>query len=115
MGEQLGQPVVIDNRPGASGTLGTAAAHQAPADGYTLVLSTLSSQITGPLIVPKAPFDGVKGFTPIGGFAQLTVVLLGSQSMPVRTYKELVAYAHANPGKINYGTPGNGSGPHLTT
>lgn len=115
MGEQLGQSVVIDNRPGASGTLGTAVAHQAPADGYTLVLSTLSSQITGPLIVPKPPFDGVKGFTPIGGFAQMTVVLLGSQSMPVRTYKELVAYARANPGKINYGTPGNGSASHLTT
>ena len=82
LSRELGQPVVVENRAGAAGTLGTALVQQAPPDGYSLVMSTLSTQITGPLLVPKPPFDGVKDFTAIGGFMRMTVVLLASSVFP---------------------------------
>ena len=112
---ELGQPIVVENRPGAAGTLGTALVQQAPPDGYSLVMSTLSTQITGPLLVPKPPFDGVKDFTPIGGFMRMTVVLLVSQGVPASSFKEFVSYAKQRPDMLNYGTPGIGSAPHLVT
>ena len=115
LARELGQPIVVENRPGAAGTLGTALVQQAPPDGYSLVMSTLSTQITGPLLVPKPPFDGVKDFTAIGGFMRMTVVLLVSQSVPAGSFKEFVAYAQQRPDKLNYGTPGIGSAPHLVT
>ena len=112
---ELGQPVVVENRPGAAGTLGTALVQKAPPDGYSLVMSTLSTQITGPLLVPKQPFDGVKDFTAIAGFMRMTVVLLASQRVPAGSFKEFVAYAKQRPDQLNYGTPGIGSAPHLVT
>jgi len=115
LARELGQSVVVENRAGAAGTLGTALVQQAPPDGYSLVMSTLSTQITGPLLVPKPPFDGVKDFTAIGGFMRMAVVLLASQRLPVGSFKEFVAYARQRPDKLNYGTPGIGSAPHLVT
>lgn len=112
---ELGQPVVVDNRPGAAGTLGTAQVSQAPADGYTLLLSLPSAQITGPLMMKKAPFDGAKDFTPIGQFARVPVVLVVNKTVPVRNLQELVAYVKQRPGQLNYGSTGVGGNPHLTT
>lgn len=112
---ELGQPIVVDNRPGAAGTLGTGYVLQAPADGYTLLTSLSSAQITAPLLMDKPPYDGTKEFTPIGRFARYTAVLLVNESLPVRDFGGLVAYAKQRPGELNYGSTGIGSSPHLVT
>lgn len=112
---ELGQPIVVENRPGASGTLGTAQALQAPADGYTLLLSLPSAQITAPLLMERPPFDGVKDFTAIGRFARFTALLLVNESVPARNFSSFVEYVKQRPGKLNYGSTGVGSNPHLVT
>lgn len=111
--DELGQPIVIDNRPGASGTLGTALILSAPPDGYTLLVSLPSAQITAPLLMKKPPFDGAEQFTPIGLFARFTPVLLVSAALPVNSFADLVQHAKRNPGKLNYSSTGIGSNPHL--
>jgi tripartite-type tricarboxylate transporter receptor subunit TctC len=112
---EIGQPVVVDNRPGAAGMLGTGQVLQAPADGYTLLLSLPSAQITAPLLLDKAPYDGAQDFTAIGQFVRFTAVLLVNKSTPVRDFKGLVSYARQRPGRLNYGSAGIGSNPHLVT
>jgi tripartite-type tricarboxylate transporter receptor subunit TctC len=111
--EELGQPVVVDNRAGASGALGTANVLQASADGYTLLLSLPSAQITAPLMVEKPPYDGAKDFTAIGQFLRTSAVLLVNKSVPVRDFQGLVSYVKARPGQLNYSSTGIGSNPHL--
>jgi len=111
--EELGQPVVVDNRAGAGGTLGTAHVRQAPADGYTLLLSLPSAQITAPLLLEKPPYDGVSDFTAIGQFIRTTAVLLVNKSVPVQDFQGLVSYAKSRPGRLNYGSTGIGTNPHL--
>lgn len=115
MGKALGQSIVIENRPGASGMLGTSQALRAAPDGYTLLLSLPSGQITSPLLMESPPFDGVRDFTPIGQFVRFTTVLLVHESLPVRDTRELKQYVQQHPGKLNYGSTGIGSNPHLTT
>lgn len=110
---ELGQPVVVDNRAGAAGTLGTGQVLQAAPDGYTLLLSLPSAQITAPLLLGKAPYDGAKDFTAIGQFARFTAVLLVNKSVPVRDFKGLVSYVKQQPGRLNYGSTGIGSNPQL--
>ena len=110
---ELGQPVVVDNRPGASGMLGTGQAAQAPADGYTLLLSLPSAQITAPLLMDKPAFDGTTDFTPIGRFARFTAVLLVNDAVPVKDFASFVDYARQRPGRLNYASTGTGSNPHL--
>lgn len=112
---ELGQAVIIDNRPGAAGSLGTAQVLQAPADGYSLLVSLPSAQITAPLLMEKPPFDGVKDFTPIGRFGHFTAVLLVNETVPVSSFRELLAFVKQQPGKLNYASTGLGSLPHLTT
>lgn len=111
--EELGQPVIVDNRAGAAGTLGTAHVQQAAADGYTLLLSLPSAQITAPLMLAKSPFDGAKDFTAIGQFIRTTAVLLVNKSVPVRDVKGLVNHVKTRPGQLNYSSTGIGSNPHL--
>lgn len=111
--QELGQPVVIDNRPGASGMLGTAQVHQAAPDGYTLLVSLPSAKITAPLLVEKPAFEGTTDFTPIGRFARFTAVLLVNDGVPAKDFASFVAYARQQPGKLNYASTGNGSNPHL--
>jgi len=111
--EELGQPIVVDNRPGAAGTLGSNQVLSAPPDGYTLLMSLPSAQITAPLLMDKPPFDGAKQFTAIGRFARFTAVLLVSASVPVSSFREFVAFAKQRPGSLNYGSTGIGSNPHL--
>jgi len=112
---ELGQPIIIDNRPGAAGSLGTAQVLQAPADGYTLLVSLPSAQITAPLLMEKPTFDGVKDFTPIGRFGHFTAVLLVNETVPASSFKDLLAFAKQHPGKLNYASTGLGGLPHLTT
>ncbi|BEP58726.1 MULTISPECIES: tripartite tricarboxylate transporter substrate binding protein [unclassified Variovorax] len=112
---RLGQSVVVDNRPGASGMLATSQVLHAPPDGYTLLLSTLAGQITAPLLMDKPSYDGARDFVPIGGFGRFNAVLLVNDKVPVRNLQELIAYGKQHPGKLNYGTPGIGTIPHLQT
>ena len=110
--ERMGQAFVIDNRPGAGGNLAANAAFSAPADGYTL-LSIPKGNIFANLLYDKLDFDFQRDFKPVAGIANGSLVMLMHPSVPARTLPEFIAYAKANPTKINYGTPGNASDPHL--
>ena len=103
----LGQPFIVDNRPGASAQIAASAAARSPADGYTLFLTSNSSHSVNPHMFKKLPYDPVADFTPIGGIAYFPFILAVNASVPARTAREFVAYAQANKGKLNYayGTP----------
>ncbi len=113
MSKRLGQQVVIDNRGGAAGMVGAEYAARAAPDGYTLLLGTISSHSIVPHMYKVVPYDPLTDFTPIAQFGALPNVLAVHPSLPVRSVKELIAYAAANPGKLNYGSSGNGTTAHL--
>lgn len=108
----LGQPIVIENRGGAAGSLGTDVAAKAPADGYT-VLFTLSSHTINPAIYAKLPFDTVKDFAPVGTVASLPQILVANPQFLASTVAELTALARAKPGTLSFASVGNGSPGHL--
>jgi tripartite-type tricarboxylate transporter receptor subunit TctC len=110
--QTLGQPIVIENRGGAAGSLGSDLAAKAPADGYT-VLFTLSSHTINPAIYPKLPFNTVKDFEPIGTVASLPQILVANPQFPPNTVAELTALAKAKPGTLSFASVGNGSPGHL--
>jgi tripartite-type tricarboxylate transporter receptor subunit TctC len=110
---ELGQSVVMENRPGATGTIGTALAMQAPPDGYTLLFTTSTNQVIAPLLMAKPPYDGARDFTPITLLIRYVGVLLASNSVPGTTMADLIAYAKQRPGKLNYASSGVGSANHL--
>lgn len=112
--ELLGQPVVVDPRPGAGGSLGTELAAKSPPDGYTLVMGHNSSHGANPAIYPKLPYDAVKDFAPIISVVSTPYVLTVHPSLPTKNVKELVALAKSRPGQINYASAGNGSTHHLS-
>lgn len=112
LGKSLGQSVVVDNRGGANGVIGTQELAKAAPDGHTLML-TISSHVTNALLYPKAPYDAMKDFAPVSLLATSPFVLVVNPQLPVNSVAELVALAKAQPGKINYGSPGNGSTQHL--
>ena len=114
LGERLGQSVVIDNKPGAGGTLGSDLAAKAPADGYTLLLSTTSTHSIGPNLNPKIPYDAMRDFTPIGQVGNAPSIMLVPNSSPAKTVKEWIDYARQNPGRLNYASSGNGTIVQLT-
>ncbi len=114
LGERLGQSVVIDNKPGAGGTLGSDLAAKAPADGYTLLLSTTSTHSIGPNLNPKIPYDAMRDFTPIGQVGNAPSIMLVPNSSPAKTVKEWIEYARQNPGRLNYASSGNGTIVQLT-
>jgi len=111
--ERLGQTVLIENRPGAGGNLAAEVVHRAPADGYSL-LSIPKGNVLANLLYDKLEFDFLRDFTPVAGIASGNLMMLMHPSVPARTLPEFLAYAKANPTKINYSTPGNGSDPHLS-
>ena len=112
LGEKLGQPFVVDNRPGASGVLGTAIAARAPADGYTLVFSTASHAVTA-VYYRKLPFDPIADFAPVTFVGSIPFALAVTPSLPAKSVKDFIALARAKPGQLNYASPGTGSIGHL--
>jgi tripartite-type tricarboxylate transporter receptor subunit TctC len=115
LGEKLGQSVVVENRPGAGGTIGSQAVAQSSADGYTILLATSSTHSIGPATNPKIPYDAVADFTALGQVATSPNIVLVPNSSPAKSMRELIAYAKKNPGKLNYASSGNGTIVHLTT
>ncbi|MGH8856721.1 MAG: Bug family tripartite tricarboxylate transporter substrate binding protein [Polaromonas sp.] len=115
LGEKIGQAVIVDNRPGAGGTIGADAASKAPADGYTLLLATSSTHSIGPAINPKIPYNADTDFTPIAYVASSPNIVLVPNSSPSRTMREFIDHAKKSPGRLNYASSGNGTIVHLTT
>lgn len=111
--EQMGQPFVIDNRPGAGGNVGTVAAAKARPDGYTLMLTADSSMVINPSLYKNTGFDPLKDFEPVGPVATAGYVLVANNDLPAQNVSELVALAKLQPGKINIGSAGNGTLNHL--
>ncbi len=114
MGEKLGTSIVIDNKPGAGGSLGSDLAAKAPADGLTLLLATTSTHSIGPALGGKLPYDTVRDFTPIAHVGNAPSIMLVPNSSPAKTVKEWIEYARKNPGKLNYASSGNGTIVQLT-
>jgi tripartite-type tricarboxylate transporter receptor subunit TctC len=112
--EAWGQPVIVDNRPGAGAVIGTEAAAKAPADGYTMVMAVSSAFGINPGLVPNLPYDVMRDFALITNIVFTPQTLLVPANSPVKSVKELVALAKAKPGALNYGSLGSGSTSHLT-
>lgn len=111
--QALGQPVVVDNRAGAGGNIGGEAAAKSAPDGYTLLLTSGGLVSINPAIYPKMSFNPAKDIIPVAAAARVLVFLEVKPTLPVKDVKEFIAYVKANPGKLTYGSPGNGSSPHL--
>jgi len=112
LSERLGQPFVIENRPGSGGNIGTAAAVRASADGYSLLLVSTTNAISATLY-EKLSFDFIRDIAPVAAIARVPLVLEGNPTVPAKTVRELIAYAKANPGRIILASPGIGTLPHL--
>jgi tripartite-type tricarboxylate transporter receptor subunit TctC len=113
--ETLGQPFVIENRAGGDGYIGFEAVGRADPDGYIMLYSPGSSMMIAPHIVNRADLDPTKILTPVVPTGRVSLYVLTNPNVPVSNFKEFLAYARANPGKLNYGTPGNGTSPHIAT
>jgi tripartite-type tricarboxylate transporter receptor subunit TctC len=111
--ESTGAPVLIENVPGAGGTIGADRVAKASADGYTLLMGHVGTLAVAPAVYPNLPYDPIKSFAPVAWVAKVPNVLAVHPSMPVQNVAELVRYLKANPGKVNYGSGGNGSAAHL--
>jgi len=111
--ESTGAPVLIENVPGAGGTIGADRVAKASADGYTLLMGHVGTLAVAPAVYPNLPYDPIKSFAPVAWVAKVPNVLAVHPSLPVQNVAELVKYLKANPGKVNYGSGGNGSAAHL--
>jgi len=114
LSERLGQPVIIENRPGAAGNIAAEAAAKAEPDGYTITMSTSSTFATNPSLYKSLPFDVQNDFAPIALTAFIPNLLVVHPSVPAGTVTELIAYLKANPDKVNFGSSGNGSSQHIS-
>lgn len=113
LGPLLGQPMVVENRPGAGTLVGTEAVAKAPADGYTLLLGGLSNIALNPGLYPKLSYDPQKDFVPVGLAVKYSYTLVARKDLPQATLKDLIEYARANPEKVTYASAGNGTGQHV--
>lgn len=111
---RLHQPIVIENRPGAGGNVGTEFVARSPADGYTLLLVS-NAQVMNPWLYKQLPFDIIRDFSPVTMLATLPMLVLTNPSLPVNSVSGLIAYARANPGRLSYASPGVGTPHHLAT
>jgi tripartite-type tricarboxylate transporter receptor subunit TctC len=114
MSANLGQPVVIENRPGAAEVVGAGLVAKSPGDGYTLLLSTMTTQAINPTLYPRLPFDATKELTAIGRVADVPAMIAVHPGVPAKNMGEFQSYLKANPGR-NYASPGNGTPNHLAT
>ena len=114
LSETLGQQVIVDNRPGAGGNIGAELVAKAPADGYTLLMGTVGTHAINPSLYAKMPYDHVKDFAPVILVAGVPNVLVVNPEVPVKSVPELIAYAKANPGKLNFASSGSGTSIHLS-
>jgi tripartite-type tricarboxylate transporter receptor subunit TctC len=112
LSEGLGQPFVVENRPGAAANIATEAVVRAPADGYTLLLVP-DTAATNATLYDKLNFNFIRDIAPVAGIVRQPLVMLVNPSVPAKTVPEFIAYAKANPGKINMASPGVGTGPHM--
>ena len=112
LGQQLGQSVIVENRPGAGATIGSDAVAKAPPDGYTLLLASQTNAISATLY-PQLPFDPLEDFAPITLIGREPGVVVVNPALPVSTLRDLITYVKAHPGQVNYASSGNGSGQHL--
>ena len=113
LAERLGQPIVVENRPGGGGNLGTEAVVKAPPDGYTL-LKVVPANTVNDTLYDKLPFNFIRDIAPVAGMARVPYVLVVNQSLPAATVPEFIAYAKANPGKLNFASAGVGTGIHMS-
>ena len=114
LGEKLGQPVVVENRPGAGGSIGVDSAVRQPADGYTLIYGTQGTHAANLALYKNVRYDPVKDFKAVHGMSESPLILVINPNKPFKTVPELVAYAKQNPGKLNFGSAGAGTATHLT-
>ncbi len=112
--EAWSQPVLVDNRPGANGNIGTEVAAKAAPDGYTLLMGTAATHGTNPGLYPKLQFDAVRDFAPISLVALVPNIVVVTNSLAAKNLPDLITYAKANPGKLSHGSPGQGSTGHLS-
>lgn len=113
LGRRLGQQVVVENKAGASGNIGTASVAAAPADGYTLVLAFDGTMVINPHVFAKIPFDTLKDFAPVGKIGDATLIIVSHPSFPGKTLKELIDISKKDPKGVSYGTSGVGGTPHI--
>jgi tripartite-type tricarboxylate transporter receptor subunit TctC len=111
----MGQPFIVENRAGGDGYIGFEAVARADPDGYTMVYSPGSSMMIAPHIVNRPDLDPTKALTPVVPTGRVSLYVITHPKVPASNYAEFLAYARANPGKLNYGTPGNGTSPHIAT
>jgi tripartite-type tricarboxylate transporter receptor subunit TctC len=111
---QLGQTVVVDNKPGAGGNIGAEMVAKAPADGYTLVMGTVGTHAINGALYSKMPYDMVRDFAPLGHVASAPNLLVVNNDLPVKSVAELITYMKANPNKLSFGSPGIGTSVHVS-
>ena len=111
---QLGQPVVVDNKPGAGGNIGAEMVAKAPADGYTIVMGTVGTHSINGALYRQMPYDMVKDFAPLGHVASAPNLLVVNNDLPVKTVAELISYMKSNPNKLSFGSPGIGTSVHVS-
>ena len=114
LADRLGQPVVVENRPGGGGTIGMVAAAKAPPDGYTLVMVYSGVASVNPVLIPDLPYNTARDFTPIGLVGSFPMLLIARPDFPARNTQELIALVKSKPGTFNYGSAGNATSSHMT-
>lgn len=114
LGQELGENIIIENKPGAGGNIGAQQAARSKADGYTLFMGTVGTHAINQALYKKLPYDPIKDFAPLSRVATVPNLLVAHPSRPYKTVQEMIAYAKAHPGDVTYGSPGSGASPHVS-